>query len=102
MSDKMKAEINDWRMPCIKFDGATVNEQLDKTKEELLEVEDSYEKYRLNPCGNNRVELLMEIADVEACLTTLLHKLGVDKVEMDAARCLVWHKNELRGYHDPE
>ena len=91
-----KARAMNWLMPCGKFCGNTVEQQIGKVKEELAEVETAYQSYNGNP--DKRMDLLMECADVQISVETLMQILGANDKERNAVRCLTWHKNNRRGY----
>ena len=102
--------------PCAKFYNANPRDQLQKIKEEVLEVEEAYEAfYNANhkDCTFERreeaaINLVMEMYDVVACVNTLYSQLKFkfpstfDKKTEVAAELSVVNKNMARGYYAPE
>ncbi|MBQ6713789.1 MAG: hypothetical protein IJN28_08420 [Selenomonadales bacterium] len=101
MKKKMReANRMNWLMPCYQFQDANNDEQMEKIEEEVKEVFDALIRYMVDPGRENRKALMMECADVQVCMETLMHNLGADEYErMEARRC-VWKKNDDRGYYE--
>ncbi|MBQ8682406.1 MAG: hypothetical protein IJ510_01620 [Selenomonadales bacterium] len=103
MKKKMREAMRmGYLMPCYRFRDATNSDQLMKTADEVDEIVEAMLNYLVEPSRENRMALLMECADVQVCIETLMHNLGADEYErMEARRC-VWKKNDDRGYYDEE
>lgn len=107
--EKNEAERMGWLMPCYRFAGKAkhnlhikhaLNTQLEKTEEELQEVREALEKWLVCPSDTDaREALLIECADVQVCIETLMRQLGACESERNAIRRLVWEKNHARGYY---
>lgn len=97
--------------PCAKFYNVNPRDQLQKIKEEVLEVEEAYEafiKAKSEQREEAAIDLLMEVYDVMACVNTLYSQLKFkfpstfDKKTEVAAELSVVNKNMARGYYAPE
>lgn len=102
--------------PCAKFYNANPRDQLQKIKEEVLEVEVAYEDFydanhkdcTLEAREEAAINLVMEMYDVVACVNTLYSQLKChypsyfDKKTEVAAELSVVNKNMARGYYAPE
>lgn len=97
--------------PCAKFYNVNPRDQLQKIKEEVLEVEEAYEafiKAKAEQREEAAIDLLMEVYDVVACVNTLYSQLKCrypsyfDKKTEVAAELSVVNKNMVRGYYAPE
>ena len=99
--------------PCTKFFAYSPREQIQKIKEEVLEVEEALELL-LEPSitGEEKekaaFEVLVEMYDVIACVNTLYEQLKlcypeyVTEGAKMAAEAYVINKNMARGYYAPE
>lgn len=89
--------------PCYRFRDAKPEEQIEKLKEELAEVEEACAKFKKTPTKTNLLALLMEIIDVKACCNTLIYQLTIDKLGAFTiyaeAKEEVIAKNLARGYY---
>ena len=99
--------------PCAKFVVCSPRDQIQKIKEEVIEVEEALELL-LDPIitGEEKekaaLDTVVEMFDVIACVNTLHEQLRVcypeffrDGARM-AAETYVIHKNMARGYYAPE
>lgn len=103
MKEKMReANRMNWLMPCYRFRDARNSEQLMKVQSEVDEVLAAMIDYQMDSSMKNRMAFLMECADVQVCIETLMHNLGADEYERMEARRRVWKKNDNRGYYDEE
>lgn len=87
-------------VPCYGFCGGDCEGQLEKVEEEFGEVWKATVDYLVEPSEKNREAFLMECADVQVAVETLMMMLGADEDERLAARRMVWEKNDARGYYD--
>lgn len=87
-------------VPCYGFRGGDPGDQLEKIEEEFHEVWKATAEYVVEPSGETREAFLMECADVQVAVETLMMMLGADEDERLAARRMVWEKNDVRGYYD--
>lgn len=110
MLEKNEAKRMGWLVPCYRFAGTAkhslhikhaLNKQLEKTEGELQEVREALEKWLVHSDDMDaREALLMECADVQVCIETLMLQLGAYEPERNAIRRLVWEKNHARGYYE--
>ena len=82
--------------PATKFMHLTLNEQLDKLKEEVGEVMLAYVD------GEGKERIAEELADVQQACETALAILGLTEDERREARRKVIAKNSKREYYAPE
>lgn len=97
---KEAAKRMNWLMPCYHFANAgdaDIEKQVRKTYDEMREVEAALREEKTH---ENRIAALMEIADVQICLETLMKQMGADEEERNAVRAIVWSKNNRRKYYD--
>lgn len=94
--------------PCFRFVNAKPEEQIEKLKEELAEVQEALAAYQENPDDSKAfIHLLVEILDVQACAETFIYQLikHYSKGEFPAVLLLgeasdkVIAKNMYRGYY---
>lgn len=107
--ERNEAKRMGWLMPCYQFAGVAkhslhvehmLNKQLEKIEGELQEVREALGKYLVRPKDMDaRKELLMECADVQVCIETLMFQLGACEPVRNAIRRCVWEKNNTRGYY---
>lgn len=107
--ERNEAKRMGWLMPCYRFVVKAkyilhmkyaLQKQIEKTEGELQEVKEALERYLVRPDDiEARQELLMECADVQVCIETLMRQLGACESERNAIRRLVWEKNNTRGYY---
>ena len=103
MKKKMREAMQmGYLMPCYRYRDTDNEKQMEKIEEEVKEVFDALIRYMIEPGRENRMALLMECADVQVCIETLMHNLGADEYERMEARRRVWKKNDDRGYYDEE
>lgn len=95
-----EAERLAYFMPCWAFRGGDCGDQLEKIEEEFHEVWKATAEYVAEPSGETREAFLMECADVQVAIETLMMQLGADESERWEARRKVWEKNNARGYYD--
>ena len=98
--------------PCIKFCKASLRDQVEKIKEEVLEVEEALEAFYTDGSVEEREEkvipLLMEMYDVIACVNTMHKQLEVQypsyfsEAKRILAEASVLNKNMARGYYAAE
>lgn len=96
--------------PCYKFRKVTIEEQFKKNEEEFNEIKEAHKTYELFKrnilavffCDveQARIDLGMEIVDLQVCCETMLLQLGFDKKDRKELRKLVFDKNNKRGYYD--
>ena len=89
--------------PCFAFRNTSAEEQIEKIKAELQEVEAAYKAYAESSEDireDKWVELLVEIGDVQVACETLMYILDTNTPTRDAVRQLVYEKNNARGYYD--
>ena len=72
--------------------------QIKKIREEIEEVIKAHREYTSNESEEARKNLLMECADIQMCVETLMYQLGTRHGERTRARRLVWEKNNDRDY----
>lgn len=87
-------------MPCYAFFDVDEYIQLEKIYDEMAEVRKALNDYDRDLTRETREELLMECADVQVAVETLMMQLGADEDERWSARRKVWEKNNVRGYYD--
>lgn len=99
--------------PCAKFFTYSPREQIQKIKEEVLEVEEALElllepSITVEEKEKAALEVLVEMYDVIACVNTLHKQLKVcypefftDGARISAETCVIT-KNMARGYYAPE
>lgn len=107
--ERNEAKRMGWLMPCYHFITKAkhilhmkhaLQKQIEKTEGELQEVKEALERYLVRPDDiEARQELLVECADVQVCIETLMRTLGACEAERNAIRRLVWEKNNARGYY---
>lgn len=95
-----EAERMGYLMPCYAFIDVDEQEQLAKIDDELAEVRKAWNDYERDLTEKARMELLMECADVQEAIETLMMQIGADDQERWEARRKVWEKNNARGYYD--
>jgi len=78
--------------PQHKFNN-TVEEQLSKVLEELVEAEQDM-------LNNNKEHMAEELIDVMNATANCLYKLGFNDTYIENKIRYVKHKNEVRGYYD--
>lgn len=102
--------------PCPKFLNANLRDQIQKIKEEVLEVEVAYEEFydanhkdcTLEAREEAAINLVMEMCDVVACVNTLnmqlkYHHSNCFSTQIrEKAEKAVITKNMIRGYYAPE
>lgn len=86
--------------PCYAFFDVDEHIQLKKIYDELAEVRKALDDYDRDLTREARVALLMECADVQVAVETLMMMLGANENERWKARRKVWEKNNARGYYD--
>lgn len=96
--------------PCYKFRKVTIEEQFAKNEEEFNEIKEAYAKFKalkvnilevvFGNAEQARIDLGMEIIDLQVCCETMLLQLGFDKQGRKKLRKLVFDKNNKRGYYD--
>lgn len=94
-----EAERMGYLMPCYAFIDVDEQVQLDKIDDELAEVYKAWNDYERDLTEKAREALLMECADVQVAIETLMMQIGADDHERWAARRKVWEKNNARGYY---
>lgn len=99
MSFREVARSNNWLVPCIRFRDVSVSEQIEKVKEEIAEVIEAYEQYAKSGRYEDMTALMMECADVQICMETLMDKLGAGDIDRSIARKRVFDKNNERDYY---
>ena len=85
-------------MPSYRFSDNTFKGQIGKMCEEAAEVDEAYERYCAFGDHESRLNLLIECADIQQSVETLMHLLGTSAKERTMARRLAWEKNNDRGY----
>lgn len=90
---------NGWLMPCYRFRGNTVEQQMKKVREEVEEVAEAYRVWQETGDSTDKQALLMECADIQQTVETLMNIIGADYIERSQARRLVWQKNNDRNYY---
>lgn len=94
---RQKARELGWLMPCVKFRDATFDEQMAKLREEVEEVAEAYKE---DMTEHERHLLLMECADVQIVIETMMQNLLAANIgERKFTRKCVWEKNNARGYY---
>lgn len=99
--------------PCAKFLDCSPREQIQKIKEEVLEVEEAIEAFlkdgqTIEQKEEAAIAVFAEMYDVVACVNTLhkqlahRHPMYFNKVTRDVAETVVVNKNMARGYYAPE
>ena len=105
MSEKKKrplrciARDHEWLMPCYRFSDNGFKRQIGKICEEVAEADEAYERFCAFGDHESRLNLLVECADIQHTVETLMHLLGTTAKERTMARRLVWEKNNNRGYY---
>lgn len=93
--------------PCYRFRNVSPEEQIEKIKEEVAEIEAAYAEYEEYETESDLKQLMMEIIDVQVCCSTFLHQLvkncnlphcNAHWVKRWAKRRVV-EKNMRRGYY---
>jgi hypothetical protein len=92
------ARKHNWLMPCFAFAETSFDDQIQKIREEVEEVIKAHQEYTSSESEEARKNLLMECADVQMCVETLMYQLGTRHGERTRARRLVWEKNNDRDY----
>lgn len=92
------ARDHEWLMPSYRFSDNTFKGQIGKMCEEAAEVDEAYERYCAFGDHESRLNLLIECADIQQSVETLMHLLGAGAMERTMARRLAWEKNNERGY----
>lgn len=94
------ARDHEWLMPSYRFNQNTVEEQIKKIREEVEEISCAYKEYE-KLCGYEaKMKLLIECADAQQAIETLMHLLGATALGRTKARRLAWEKNNERGYFE--
>jgi hypothetical protein len=110
--------------PCMKFSKVSLNEQLEKLKEEVTEVQDAIlaikglkdsefpdgelaQKRRREMLETLYIELMMEMLDVQTCINTMFEQVHKDRLFdynmlRKRAEIAVIQKNLARGYYAEE
>lgn len=91
----------EYQFPKIVTDN-TINQQIWKMREEMLEVEAEHAELILAQIKGEPVDytnLTIEIFDLWQSLETYLQKLPLSKYEIDRLHKGVIQKNERRGYY---
>lgn len=99
--------------PCAKFLGCSPRDQIQKIKEEVLEVEEALDLLLEDGITAEEkekaaLEVLVEMYDVIACVNTLHRQLISRYPELfndsanESAQLCVLHKNMKRGYYTGE
>lgn len=92
------ARDHEWLMPSYRFNQNTVEEQIKKIREEVEEISCAYEEYEKLRGYEAKMKLLIECADVQQAIETLMHLLGATALGRTKVRRLAWEKNDERGY----
>lgn len=95
-----EAEWMQYLMPCYAFADEEEHVQLGKIEEELAEAQKALNDYERDLTMEARENLLMECADVQVAIETLMLQIGADDAERAEARWKVWKKNDARGYYE--
>lgn len=94
------AEKCEYLVPCYRFRGMDFGAQYEKVKSEVREMFASLADWLVSPSRRSRESLLMECADVQVAIETLMYQVGADEAERREARRKVYEKNDRRGYYD--
>ena len=92
----------EYQFPKIVTDN-TINQQIWKMREEMLEVEAEHAELILAQIKGEPVDytnLTIEIFDLWQSLETYLQKLPLSKYEIDMLHRSVIRKNRARGYYE--
>lgn len=94
------AEKREYLVPCYAFGEMDEHKQLKKIENELAEVRGAWNDYERDLTRRAWEALLMECADVQVAVETLMMLCGANEAERREARRKVYEKNDKRGYYD--